>query len=524
MAWNTIATLAGLGDTTAASLVNSTASQTHRAISNQFGALVAAQMATNQTIKDAAAAAMSDAAVQAQLAWSKTPVASATNLDTVTAPGMYAVTDAAVAATLTNMPAAVAGQPGILTVARQPGTTATWRVAQRWTVFAYATGQPPREFIRQIDANIVSEWAEVLTDKPMAPQVSRGSLLRQASKVRHGGRVGTAGATPIALSFDHGFAKFRDLLLPELRRLGLPATIAVCTDDLGAGENLGVSYPELQTWALNYGLEVANHGRSHAEQTNQTNLRNAILNNSLDLLRTNLPKLTVDSFIMPGVSGTWMGFNAGSDLQQWSEHVAGRWILGNHAVATGVNGGRAHPVAGEPVQSANRIGFDTSAGADTITALIPRLHGTGLGAHIYCHPNLINGTGQITLARVVQLLEFIAAERDAGRVEVLTVSGFAWSDPDSAQRPDLAVLSGGFVSGVVAVDVSSVAPWARTGQWVLTVAGAGVVSAQVTDNTGVLSASHSATGRVRVAFTIPADATTVTLTVPSTATAHVRAV
>lgn len=460
---------------------------------------------------------------------SMTPVpeglATSTNLDTVLLPGRYTAVTDAVSTTITGMPAAVAGQPFALDVVRQPISATAYRVVQDLSVFAFTTGQPPRRFVRQLDQGFVSDWAEIVTSKPMAPAGHKRDMLLQASRIRRGGRIGTHGATPIALSFDHGFVKFRDLILPELRRLGLPATIAVCTDDLGTGENAGISYPEIQSWAINYGLEVANHGRSHGDRTTEIQVRNAIINNSLTALRAGLPKLVVDSFILPGVTspGSWMGFDHGADYTQWWDHNAGRYILDEHAVTTAAILGRMWPQTGDPVQTIDRIGFDTTSWADTITTLIPRLHGSGMGTQIFCHPNLINNTNQITMARVTTLLEFLASERDAGRVEVLTVSGYAWADPDSARRPDLATLNGGFVGGVCTLQLAHM-PWARGGQWRITAEGAGPVTIAATDNTNTLNVNVSGTNRARAIITIPTDATTITITIPATATATIHAV
>lgn len=347
------------------------------------------------------------------------------------------------------------------------------------------------------------------------PFPSSAERVRARSRARHGGRLGTAGAAPVALSFDHGLAKFRDLLLPQLRRLGLPATIAVCTDDIGRGENVGVTYRELESWAVNYGLEVANHARSHADWRDSRSLQRAILEDGLYVLRANLPSVSVDAFIQPGVQGegSWMGWNNGDAAAKYRDHTVGRWILDHHAVATGTIAGRSHAVSGEPVQGAGRIAFDVPLWADVIRASVADLEEAGRGMLIYCHPNLIDTEGHISLAEVTQLLEFLAAQRDQHAIEVLTVSGFAWSDPGTDARADLARLAGGFREGVMRVDIASAAPWARGGQWLLEATGAGTISAQVADDAGLLRTSWSASGRVRVVFTIPAGATTITCSV-----------
>lgn len=361
-----------------------------------------------------------------------------------------------------------------------------------------------------------SAWKPILSSGSGAvpDQNAQRDVLLQRSRVRHGGRIGTDGRTVIALSFDHGFAKFRDLILPELARLGLPATVAVNTDTLNTGESAGVSYPQLQAWAIKHGIELANHSRSHSDATTDNGIRDAILG-SLDLLRENCPQVTVDAYIMPGVSGTaYNGFGSGETESLWWTHVAGRTILQNHAVVTAAMPGEAVPADGVPVQTVDRASLDYASGATAAESHIARLQGTGSVFHVFMHPNRLDTTGYITAARLVQFLEFLAAERAAGRVDVLTVSGAAWADASSSRRANLttgATWSGGSTT----VTLAPLREWARGSQWSLSadVAAGGVLTAS--DDTGQLAATTTATaaGRARLNFTIPATASTVTVAV-----------
>lgn len=83
MAWITLGTLTALGDASAAALVNSPSSKTRAAISANFAPIVAAQLALDGTIRQAATDAMADAAVRAQLAWGSKAVTSGQTIDTL---------------------------------------------------------------------------------------------------------------------------------------------------------------------------------------------------------------------------------------------------------------------------------------------------------------------------------------------------------------------------------------------------------------------------------------------------------
>lgn len=134
MAWTTVSTLDALDDASAAALVNSTASLTHQAISDTLGPSVASQMAEDGTIAAAAVTAMSDAAVLAQLKWSKMGLGSTADIDTLYGlPNMaaYRIQSSTIATDL-GLPSA---SPGVLVVhsVRSVSGNDTMQVWEPWT-------------------------------------------------------------------------------------------------------------------------------------------------------------------------------------------------------------------------------------------------------------------------------------------------------------------------------------------------------------------------------------------------------
>lgn len=358
------------------------------------------------------------------------------------------------------------------------------------------------------------------TDSYMVPH--RHDMLKNRNRLGHGGTIGVGGKVAVGLSFDHGFAKYRDILLPHLIRLGLPHAVAVNTSILGSGESEGVTYSHLQDWAINHGVVLANHGRSHADATTEEGIHDMLIG-SLDLLHEHCPKTIVDTMIAPGTSGTgFNGFNNGmDDYTKWWTHPAGRIMIDYHASVTAGLHGMALPLDGDPVQSMDRVGFDYGSHASVIQNRVTALQGTGMGIQIFNHPSLIDKTGYTTSTRVVQFLEWLAAERDAGRVEVLSSSAFAWAVSGTEKRHDL--IAGMTWSGeAVTVPLTPLWDWARGYQRQLSVtcSTAADVTLTVSDDTGLLdtSVTQSVTsgGVARLNFGIPTDSDELTLTATTT--------
>ncbi|PRB69528.1 hypothetical protein [Arthrobacter sp. MYb213] len=450
------------------------------------------------------------------------PLVQGENISTLTVPGDYVASTPTIATSIVGKPDAAQGKPFALKVETSWTSLTAHRTVHKLTLLPYAQGELPRQFVKSFtQEGVLSDWVE----DSQAPLLSaaypfghKRGLMRQESKLRRGGRVGTSGATPVALSFDHGFANFRDFVLPHLKRLGLPCSVAVNTSTLGSGESLGVSYAELQAYSLNSGVELCHHSRDHGDVgfalTNTTALRDKILG-PIQLIEDGCPECVADAYIMPGVSGTqYQGFNAGVPYKNWWEHPAGRIIIDNFPVVTGILPGQGVPMLGEPVDGVGRIGWDSSSWATETRNRIQSLSGTGLGTHIYMHPSFINNG--ITDAAVVTMLEWLAEQRDAGQIEVLTVSGFSWADT-SEMRMKLSKESA-WVDDTTVLELAPLHEYLRGSQVMLSgvSSAGGQVTLTATSDAGGLNASVTQTvvagGKARLCFSVPKSTTTITLT------------
>lgn len=391
------------------------------------------------------------------------------------------------------------------------------------TVDVMADGRhPSSETFERTLADDIGPWVR----RSVRP--SRGwrrdhELAELRSRHRHGGGIPTGGRTPISLSFDHGLRMFRDHILPALTRLGLPATLAVCSSDMDAEENEGVSFADVDRWALASGLEVANHGQSHADHRSEAAAVEGVLD-SLRSLEAALPSLVVDAWIQPGIGvrDSWHGWNDGDLLQKFSSHPVGRCILANHAVATGVLGGMTHLASGSPIPGARRVAIDERTWLEAVEAGIPRLRGAERGMLIYAHPSLLGQTGYVTVGRLIAFLESLARRRDAGDIEVLTVSGFGWASPGLAGGVDL-LDAGTRDSRSATVDLGERAPWARGGQWMIRSHDT-ATRVLIRDDTGALSVDRALSPGGAMVVTIPRDSRTLTCWTEGGASLSMKAV
>ena len=478
---------------------------------NSLFAAERAEFAANETIQqvegDFATRNYADS-----IKWAHGQVPANTNLDEFITEGTY-YAGSTVSATLLNRPPG-GEHPGDLVVKR-----AGVYVYQYWTT--YRGGDIESQTFYRWSLNTGTAWAawrKRVTEADIRRQnPTRPAVLKQRSRIRRGGMIGTNGATPVALTFDHGFGNFRDKVLPILSRLGLPATVAFNDGQMNIAENGGATWSDLQTWGINHGIEYAHHAQSHSDVAID-NLESA-LTSSISAAATNLPALATDAFIMPGVSGTkWQGFNGGNAASSWWEHPAGQIIATHFPVVSGTTAGLYVPMMGgeDNTWTMYRYSFDNDTRANYFRSKIQNLAGTGMGIAGFMHPSVLdNGSGGTSLAKLTEILEFLAAERDAGRVEVLTLSGFAYADTSTSRRLDLGTTWDSNNNCVI--DVGENMAWLKGAQVLISTTPAlgGDASIAVTDNTGRSSSTtYSATAGVPIyrAITIPTDATQVTVT------------
>lgn len=291
-------------------------------------------------------------------------------------------------------------------------------------------GADPRLLIRSTAATTpspypFSDWKDA-TAPPPAPQatvvaphagVANALLLQDFTRRRP--VVKTGGKPALALRFDHGLANFSTLVLPHLRSLRLPAALCLNGGDWDRSENTGVTAADVNGWVQNDKIEIWNHQLNHvAPPADPTELKNQI-KGGLDKLRADLPAASIDGFMPSGSSGDTTGFNGGDTVEAWWDTAPGRMILQYHAVATGYLTGTAYrKLDGQPRQGQGHYTTDAMTLADMKTR-VQAAYTPVQGIQMMLHPSRLDTPGYLTSADFKAFLEWVAAERDAGRLVVL---------------------------------------------------------------------------------------------------------
>lgn len=398
-----------------------------------------------------------------------------------TSPGQYYVTEAKAGA-LTDWPAEMSGVGGFLTVNIQDGR-------KSFRVEGY--GARPYIFTTQTDSvmsNTFHPWERSATQADIdavsasvEPIGLNNVVLADEFTRRRGGVIGTGGKAVIALRFDDPInGLINSGVADELSALGIPASSAHCSGsftapDLIALSNLG-SWQTVLDWAHHQGMEVHHHGGNHADASGDAALKRETID-SLALLKSSLPTLEVNKWMQPGVGGTnYDGFASTDNAELFYSHPAGRMILGSHAVSSGYMAGTFRQLDGKPRNGLGHHTVDTPATLTAAYGHIGEAIETTSGLCLMLHPNNLDREGNYsTSADFIALLQHLADLRDAGQIEILTVSGLLCADTGTTRRAQV-IRNGDFTDGLTG--------WLGTSGWTAT---GGVAS---TSGTTLLQQSH----------------------------------
>lgn len=229
--------------------------------------------------------------------------------------------------------------------------------------------------------------------------------------------------TGVALVFDHGTNVFNEALLPLLRARGLTATIALNSQMYDPTKpryehDDRTDWDIITSWWANDGIEIANHGRTHQSQPDDE-AKIYDMAGGLEELRAAMPTVPIHSFVTPSSLPLINGIN---DF----DTPFGRELWANHAVIASATNPKAWPLVGEIRQGVGRMWFDSPAG---ITATKNGILGTpsGRGIIASAHPEVWGSGSNSTIADIEAFLDWLVVERDAGRIEVMTLRELAFA-------------------------------------------------------------------------------------------------
>lgn len=383
-------------------------------------------------------------------------------------------------------------------------------------------------------AGTVTPWQKIAYESAGGTTVgeagpARRSLLQQALLARKGGSIGTGGKGAIALRFDDAPPQFVTKALPLLVQRGMPFT-RVSTSDSIASQGVTITDAiliEMQNYCIQNGGEVWNHTRDHADATGEGPIFNNLIG-SLDRLRTLMPRIPIDCFAPPGGSVSYDGHMPSNAIRNWADTYAGRLLMANHAVASGYFQDTYYrPLDGTLRDGQIHYSLDGYTLANA-KVLVDRARDWKVGIVFMWHANNLDEAGYMTTADLALLLDYIAVQRDAGNLLVLTKSGLGVADLQSSFRDDALVTHAGstFSETILYPQYRQNVP-GSTRELVATVTG--TAGATVTSVIGESTKTHTipagGTLKLRHVATIPLDATSLTVSIDAVAAdAHLYAV
>ena len=412
------------------------------------------------------------------------------NVDTFRSPGAWAIPTANLPY-ITGLPAGATS--GYLEVFVSPGTALAFqRYTQRVTNSSVK--------IWQRFTLLSGGWAGVAWEQTNAPQAGSGSNARMVTsdhatrleyaRARRGGSIGTGGKAVVMLRFDHWLVAFRDVVLPILEANQLPATLNVNYDNMNIAANGNGSIPwsTVQDWNQYKGIEIANHGSTHTDASTEAAIWHEVAEGQMNLENA-MPRVAVDTWHEHG--SAYMaandilndpGLNLGRTIDSFTESWAGKLVMAYHAVVEGKCGGFFVPLTGNPVVGQSHYSIDQSTDVEA-KGQVDNAKALGRGITLYIHPGLLNtvlvngsiwpatyqvggavsvtnpDNGQITnfgneadfqtwattnghtiymrTSYFQSLCEYLAAERAAGNIMVMTSAGGAFADKSHSRRENL---------------------------------------------------------------------------------------
>src|SRR5699024_4006260 len=261
--------------------------------------------------------------------------------------------------------------------------------------------------------------------EPIGVGVKNSDLMEEMIS-RKGGTIGTGGVSAFALRLDHGTNAFRDNLSSILKNHGLPATMAVYSDQREVNpENNSVEWEEVASWHHSHGVSFGNHSDDHLDKEGPEGWFGGTVG-SLGKLREQMPRVPIEQYIPHGSVGfdRYGGFNKASSHDLIVGTLAGRMVLSSHALTSGYRGGRYRNMIGRPMQGLTHWSMEEST-PSSFVSVIDEAISLGKGIAVMFHPEFIGKNRKMSWGQVDECLSYVAQKRDEGVLVPLTLDGLA---------------------------------------------------------------------------------------------------
>ena len=369
------------------------------------------------------------------------------------------------------------------------------------TVIAY-TSNGPRIFWREWrpGSDSWSEWEEQGKSEQQQEASLEHDIRADQALKRHGYILPTNGRGVVMLRFDDYPQDFIIKVLPLLRQYDLPAYWA-CTIRHVEQEQ-PTEWGTVQDWFLKDGIRIWNHSKTHSNSTRPEDILDNIVG-AADYFESKMPHVAIDGWVAPGTGAStpYNDFISSQSASYWGTY-AGRLIMQRHGIVNGGVGGYMQPMGANAVAQSHYT-FEKSTVAQFKQQVQIAQAGT-YALSMMAHPQNLGASGYMSLADFESCLAWLAAERDAGRLMVLTGDVAPVLSPGGGTRNDLAP---NFPTGSLATNKTYFIDTAPT-YW----AGGGTREFEVTvtaDAESVVRLEVTGTPAKAKQFTIPAGVSTV---------------
>lgn len=343
-------------------------------------------------------------------------------LDNLTTPGYHPIPDGTVAAAI-GAPADFQAQGGVYV------DVSGWSGASgpilRQTLWAYTRTYSLTR--RRLSNGAFGSWDSGILRPDLGNMV--GNMMRLSRWIATNPAVYTAGKGAIAFTFDHGLTKFKSAGIPGvLAGYGWGYGLALNDSTLGAAENSGATDADILSWA---GAEIWNHGYNHSSTGNEQTAKTIVVQGKT-ALEARFGR-EVFGFIPAGVGPTGLaGFDGGSSPEMFATTIAGQTIMEHHAVTTGYLGtGGVRQLDGRVQQGLSRFTMDSQT-VSRIKSQIDLAVTDRVGVMFMLHPALLNTTGYLTTAQLLEVLAYARQREQAGALAVLSPGELVRADAGPA--------------------------------------------------------------------------------------------
>jgi hypothetical protein len=267
------------------------------------------------------------------------------------------------------------------------------------------------------------------------------------------GTVGTSGKGVISIRFDHQLDPFMKKVQALMDARRLPYSMGIVSRSVGnpiaAYEPTTTTWADVRTQIFARGGEIWGHSATHSDGIS-----------AYDEIVVSKAEIEAQGLRVVGYQqpGTTSYATLHTSIAAMNDEP-GRLIRENYGLyETSIQGSSRRAIPTDGCYGYDHVSIDTRNYAWTKN-VIDEAAAYKTGIQLMIHAEGLDQAGKMTTADFTAMVDYLAALRDAGKIEVLSASALAFADPGSTHRPSIVPYGDfeGQVTGVIP------APWADSG-------------------------------------------------------------